>query len=100
MEELVTGLQATLNEVFQTMLSKCGELIEVGWHWQGLARSFILRIGFGDGRKPHAGSERHDIQCGGSAKEKEECGFETGCARFDTKALTLYPKPDNVKPGF
>ena len=30
MEELVTGLQATLNGVFQTMLGKCGELIGVG----------------------------------------------------------------------
>jgi conjugative transposon TraJ protein len=30
MEELLTGLQATLNTVFQTMLGKCGELIGVG----------------------------------------------------------------------
>jgi conjugative transposon TraJ protein len=30
MEELLTGLQATLNTIFQTMLGKCGELIGVG----------------------------------------------------------------------
>ena len=30
MDELVTGLQATLNGVFQTMVGKCGELIGVG----------------------------------------------------------------------